>query len=98
MDRRFGRCNYFILFDDKNEQIKSIINSAASAASDAGPIAVKELTKHNIKVVITGSVGEIAKESLQTAGIEIITIKTFSVQEAIDLYLKSKRESFKFGL
>ena len=96
MDERFGRCNYFILFDDKTEQIKSIVNLAASASSGAGPIAVKELVKHKVKTVVTGSIGEIAEESLQMAGIEIITMEALTVQEAIDIYLKFKRQSIKF--
>ena len=98
MDQRFGRCRYFVLFDDQTEQIDSILNPASYASSGAGPTAVKELIKHKIKAVITGSVGDIAKESLQLAGIEIITIEAARVQEAIDLYLKSKRKSIKLGL
>jgi len=96
MDQRFGRCRYFVLFDDQTEQVDSIMNPSAYASSSAGPTAVKELVKHKIETVITGSVGEIAKESLQVAGIEIITMEASTVQKAIDLYLRSKSQSVKF--
>jgi predicted Fe-Mo cluster-binding NifX family protein len=93
MDKRFGRCQYFVLFDDQTKQVDSILNPATTATSDAGPTAVKELAKHKVKAIITGFVGDVAKESLQITGIEIITIEATFVQEAIDFYFNLKRNN-----
>jgi predicted Fe-Mo cluster-binding NifX family protein len=90
MDERFGRCNYFVLFDDETEQIDILANPGTTSTSGAGPAAVEELVKHKVKIVITGSVGDIAKESLQKAGIEIILMKKTTIKQAFNHYLKAK--------
>ncbi len=87
IDPRFGRCNYFVILNEKGELIKSIKNQAATTMRGAGVQAAQIISDNNVSVLITGQIGPHAYETLQTAGIEIMTSPFgLTAQEAFNLY------------
>ena len=57
IDQRFGRCNYFLIFDDETNNLEVFPNPSASTPSGSGIEAAKNLAKKGIKVVICGNIG-----------------------------------------
>lgn len=73
VDPRFGRAEYFLIFDENNNFIEAIDNTASGAmAQGAGINAATLIAKKGANVLITGSVGPKAFAVLEKAGIKII--------------------------
>jgi len=89
IDERFGRCEYFVIFDSETNRFNAIFNPAAAQAGGAGPSAAREIAKYGAEVLITGSVGQNAQQALEAAGIKIVTGARGTVKETIDNYLKN---------
>jgi predicted Fe-Mo cluster-binding NifX family protein len=87
VDPRFGRCQYFIIYDtDTNEFVVRANESAAK--SGAGIQSAQFMIDNNVQVVISGEVGPNARQVLQSAGIEIRTTTARTVREAVEQFLK----------
>jgi predicted Fe-Mo cluster-binding NifX family protein len=86
--RQFGRCEWFIVFDETRRQVKAIKNSYAEAQTGAGVGCAQDLAQEGVKVIISGQVGPKAYEVLNKAWIEIyLAPPDISVQEALDKFL-----------
>lgn len=72
MDRRFGRCDTFVIVDQPENVVTVIPNSAQSAAGGAGIAAAQSVCDAGVDVVITGQVGPNAMRVLQAAGVRIV--------------------------
>jgi predicted Fe-Mo cluster-binding NifX family protein len=92
VSEKFGRCAYFMIYDDQTKNIKAILNSAENADHGAGPRAAQLVIDEDAEVVITGAIGGNAGEALRRAGMRILTGLQggMKVAEAIDLYLTGK--------
>jgi len=90
LDRKFGRCGYFIIADTESGNYTAIENEAAISGGGAGISAAQLVSEKGAEVVITGNVGPNAMDVLNAAGIMIYQGTDASVKENI--------ESFKAGL
>lgn len=91
MDPRFGRTEYFLIYDEESKELKAIDNSkAAKEAHGVGPQAAKIIFDQHAKVLITGNgAGGNAKTILEKTGIEsFIGALNITVKEAYDAYKK----------
>ena len=86
VDPRFGRCHYFILFDTETNKFEAIENTGAQGMGGVGIQSGHIMADKGVKVVLTGSCGPNAFQTLQAAGIKVITGVNGTVQEAIDKY------------
>ncbi len=86
IDPRFGRCKYFIIVDTETMNYEVIPNASIEATSGAGIQAAQTIANKGAKTVITGSVGPNAYQVLSTAGINIITVASGTVREAVELF------------
>ena len=84
IDQRFGRCNYFLIFDDETNNLEVFPNPSASTPSGSGIEAAKNLAKKGIKVVICGNIGPNAFQVLDAEGIDIIQGAKGIVRKAIE--------------
>jgi len=86
VDPRFGRCRYFILFDTDTNKFEAMENTGAQGMGGVGIQSGQIMADKGVETVLTGSCGPNAFQTLQAAGIKVITGASGTVQEAIDKY------------
>lgn len=84
MDPRFGRCRYFFLVDLNTSQFEVFENPNIHAERGAGIQSAQFVVEKGIEAVITGRVGPKAAQTLDSAGIRIVTEVEGTVMEAIE--------------
>jgi predicted Fe-Mo cluster-binding NifX family protein len=83
VDPRFGRCQYFIIFDTETKQFEAVRNEAGLSGSGAGIQASQMMKDKGVEVVLTGNVGPNASSSLNAAKIGFVVGVSGTVSEAI---------------
>ena len=75
VDPRFGRCQYFIFVDTENPADFEVVeNPYKDAPGGAGVQSAQFVANKGVKKVYTGNVGPGAKQVLEAAGIEVVTV------------------------
>lgn len=87
VDRRFGRCPYFVVADTMTLEIDAVENEGMSKDSGAGLCAARQLTECEVDAVVTGQCGPKAFRALHAAGMGVFTGADGSVIEAIERYV-----------
>ena len=95
IDPRFGRCCYFIIWDEENKTFKAIANPNIDAGSGAGINSAQLVVAEGVKKVLTGEVGPKAEKVLTDAEVEIIRgfDGLITVKNAIERYDNNKTVS-----
>lgn len=83
IDPRFGRCSYFIIYDNANGSFEAIANPNVDVGSGAGVQSAQLVVVKQVSMVITGEVGPKAEQVLKNANIQIIANKNGNVMGAI---------------
>lgn len=86
IDQRFGRCSYFIIWNDTNNTFEAIYNPNIDEGSGAGIQSAQLVVAKQASVVITGEVGPKAEKVLKTAKLRIITGESGKIKEVLDKY------------
>ncbi len=86
VDPRFGRCHYFILFDTDTNKFEAMENTGAQGMGGVGIQSGQIMADKGVEIVLTGSCGPNAFQTLQAAGIKVVTGVSGTVQEAIDKF------------
>jgi len=86
VDLRFGRCQYFVLVDDKDENFEFLDNGAAALSGGAGLQAAQMIAEAGVKAVITGNIGPNAINVLKVAGIKAYHCGPGTVRAAFQKY------------
>ncbi|RDU21805.1 NifB/NifX family molybdenum-iron cluster-binding protein [Anaerosacchariphilus polymeriproducens] len=90
LDRRFGRCEIFQIYDSEKEQYTAIQNKGATAGGGAGIAAAGQIIDEKVDVIITGNLGPNAYELLEKEGIKAYTCEAVMVSEAVDMFQKNQ--------
>lgn len=97
MDPRFGRTEYFIIYDEGSNELITIDNKdVENDAHGAGPKTAQRLFKFKANVLITGNgPGGNAATVLQKAGIDCyVGAGEMTVKEAYEAYEKGDLKKF----
>jgi len=86
VDPRFGRTPYFLIVDTDTMQFEAIENPNLNAMGGAGIQSAQLVANKGVEVVLTGSCGPNAFQTLQAAGTKVITGVVGTVSEAIERY------------
>ncbi|MCR4426674.1 MAG: NifB/NifX family molybdenum-iron cluster-binding protein [Firmicutes bacterium] len=86
LDPRFGRCQYFIIIDPDSEEFDAVANQGVMASGGAGIQSAQFLADRGVSAVLTGNVGPNAARALQGAGIEVYSMASGTVREAVQAY------------
>lgn len=86
MDPRFGRCEHFVIVDLETESYEAFPNEGVMASGGAGTQGAQFLANKDAAAVITGHVGPNAARSLQTAGINVYSMASGTVREALEAF------------
>ena len=88
---QFGRCEWFIIFEEGKETVKAFRNPYIEVQTGAGIGCAQDLIQEGVKVIISGQVGPKAYEVLNRAGIEIyLAPPTISAQDSYKKFLSGK--------
>ena len=97
MDPRFGRTEYFLLYDESKDELTAYDNRAsANDAHGAGPKTAQKLFELSPDVLITGNgPGGNAAAVLEKTGVEIyVGAGEMTAKEAYDAYKNNKLKKF----
>lgn len=91
IDPRFGRCQYFLVVDEKGKLVKKILNEAGQAMQGAGISAAQIIANEKVGVIITGNIGPNAYNVLNSSKIKIFAgVFGVSVKQAFEMYRSGK--------
>ncbi len=74
VDRRFGRCAFFVVYDTDNSGIEFIPNPNKDLEKGAGPLSVQLVTSRNVKKIVSGEFGMKIKSLLDSLKIQLIVL------------------------
>ena len=80
---RFGRADYFMLYDSDSQEWSAFQNPAINASGGAGPQAVQFIAGKKPEVVISGRYGPSAFTALEAAGIKAYIASAGTVSEVL---------------
>ena len=85
-DKRFGRAEWFCVYDETTKQTEFISNSNINASNGAGTKAAEKMVELSVGKVISGDFGPKAKELLDQFDVQMVIIQEdgISVQDVID--------------
>lgn len=86
VDPRFGRCAYFVMVNPDTMEFEAIVNKSRDAMGGAGIATAQTVANKGIDVLITGDIGPNAFQTLNNAGIKILTGANGTVREVVEQY------------
>lgn len=86
VDPRFGRCPYFIIINPDTEESETVENPNVQAMGGAGIQSAQLIASKGAEVVLTGSCGPNAFQTLSAAGVKVITGVAGTVKEAVSRF------------
>ena len=91
VDERFGRAEFFIIYDTETGEFQVIDNTPnLQAMQGAGVQSAQKIIELGAEVVLTGHCGPKAFQVLTAGGVKVCAEARGTVQEAIDAYLKGE--------
>jgi predicted Fe-Mo cluster-binding NifX family protein len=72
IDKHFGKCSHFFIYDDKTNKTEVIPNPASGVQGCKGEVIVNELVKNDVNRVVAGDFGTIVQQLLNKHHIQMI--------------------------
>lgn len=90
LDRRFGRCNYFLIFNTETGEYKTISNNGVASSGGAGIAAASQVIDEKVSAIVTGNLGPNAFELIEKAGIKAYSCETLPVFRVVEMFQKNQ--------
>lgn len=87
LDARFGRCQYFMVYDTDTKEYKAVPNKGLLSSGGAGIAAAQTVINEKADAVITGNLGPNAMELLRASDITTYHASTGTVNEVVKQYM-----------
>lgn len=91
----FGRCLYFLIFDEKGKLKETISNEAIGSMRGAGVAAAQIVISKGADILITGNIGPNALMVLQQSKIKVYQGAGMSVKQALEALKENKLTELK---
>jgi predicted Fe-Mo cluster-binding NifX family protein len=75
IDQRFGRCKYFVIYDNKSKAIEFIPNPNKESLEEAGIDSVQLVASRQVNKIVSGDFGMKIKSLLDSLKIQMIVFK-----------------------
>ncbi|MDR2123020.1 MAG: DUF134 domain-containing protein [Flavobacteriaceae bacterium] len=87
LDKHFGRCSYFVIWDTKNQKVDFLKNPYKNLDEKTGFLAAELMESHRIEKIISGDFGLKVKPLLTNAGIQMVIMrdKEIKIQDILQL-------------
>jgi len=87
IDRRFGRCAFFVIYDTESKSVEFIPNPNKEVEQGAGPASVQIIASRNVNKVVSGEFGMKIKPLLDKLNIQMIALDKAdkSIQDIIEM-------------
>lgn len=92
LDSRFGRCEYFQIYDTEVKATKIVKNKGQEASGGAGIAAANQLIDEKVDVIITGSLGPNAFEIVEKAEIKAYKCESMAISAALEKFDNNELE------
>jgi predicted Fe-Mo cluster-binding NifX family protein len=92
LERRFGRCAYFIIVDTETRAWESFQNPAINARGGAGTQAAQFLANQGVEAVVSGDYGPNAFTALDAASIQMYSAQGGQAETLVDDFLAGRLE------
>ncbi len=94
IDERFGRAEYFVIYDMETKQFEAIRNPFLNDQGGVGVSAAKFAVEKGVDAVISGSYGPNALEILRASNLQLYKAINGSVKDNIDVLEEGRLEKF----
>jgi predicted Fe-Mo cluster-binding NifX family protein len=87
LDSRFGRCSYFVIYDNESLATEFIPNPNKENIEGAGPASVQLIASRGVKKVISGEFGAKVKSIFDSLQIQLVVLNDSEkrINEIIEL-------------
>jgi predicted Fe-Mo cluster-binding NifX family protein len=87
LDSRFGRCNYFVIYDTETRSTEFIPNPNKENVEGAGPASVQLIASRGVKKVVSGEFGGKVKTIFDQLQIQLVVMNNTekNINEIIEL-------------
>ncbi len=93
---RFGRAEYYVLFNTESKESRTIENTAKNSASGAGGRAVRLLDENGVTVALAPELGPKAMDAIKAFEIRAYSYgESKTVKEALENFEAGKLKEFK---
>jgi predicted Fe-Mo cluster-binding NifX family protein len=75
LDKRFGRCSFFAVYDTEKKKVEFIANPNKGAEEGAGPASVQFIASVPVTKIVSGEFGFKIKSLLVDLKIQMIVVK-----------------------
>ncbi|NMA84014.1 MAG: diguanylate cyclase [Epulopiscium sp.] len=95
LDVRFGRCNYFLIYDTESEEIEVIENQGQVSGGGAGIVAAQQLINEKVDMLITGNLGPNAFAIMDKANIKVYQSESMPISSVLGKHDKGELKELK---
>ena len=94
MDERYGRSEYFIIYDTESGSYEAIKNPFLNDQGGVGISVAKFTLKKGVDALISGSFGPNAQDVLKGSGIKLYSAKGGTVEDVIKDFKEGNLKQF----